>query len=109
MVAKSARLLAPIALVAVALGVYLLIHNTFAHGLATGSQTTSTGALVNSHRRTVHHPKRTPKFYTVKSGDTLSAISASTGVSLYKLIQLNPKLANSQNSLQVGQRLRLRN
>ncbi|MHB1835180.1 MAG: LysM peptidoglycan-binding domain-containing protein [Solirubrobacteraceae bacterium] len=108
MVAKSARFLAPIALIAVALGVYLVVHNTLAPGHAALVQSTSSSALVQGRRQSVHHPKRTPKFYTVKSGDTLSAISSSTGVSLSKLIQLNPRLANSQNSLQVGQRLRLR-
>lgn len=108
MVAKTARFLAPIALVAVALGVYLVVHGNLAHGHSGQTLSTTSGTLVEGHRRAAHRPKRIPKYYTVKSGDTLSAIAARTGVSQLELVQLNPKLANSQNSLQIGQRLRLR-
>ncbi len=49
---------------------------------------------------------RRAHFYTVKSGDTLSAISARTGVSLPAIEQLNPGV--NPGALQTGQRLRLR-
>jgi LysM repeat protein len=42
----------------------------------------------------------------VKSGDTLSGISIRTHVTIFRLTQLNPSL--SPNSLQTGQRLKLR-
>jgi LysM repeat protein len=100
MLAKSARLLAPLALAAVAAGVYLIVHS----GLATHHHTAnqSTTVLTPGHRR--HH--RRPKFYVVKAGDTLSVIAAKTHVPLSRILSLNPLV--SPNSLQTGQRLRLR-
>ena len=53
-------------------------------------------------------PGADPTFYVVKPGDTLSTIAAKTGVSMTSLTALNPSLASSPNSLQTGQRLRLR-
>jgi len=108
MVGKLARFLAPIALAAVAVGVYLIIHSTVVPRTAAGTNTSS--VIVNNHRQPAAHHKahRTPKFYVVKSGDTLSAISGKTGVSVSQLSTLNPSLANAPNSLQTGQRLRLR-
>ncbi|MGH2871568.1 MAG: LysM peptidoglycan-binding domain-containing protein [Solirubrobacteraceae bacterium] len=109
MLAKSVRFLAPIALVAVALGVYLVVHSNLPRQHAgAAAQSTTTSRLVNGHRRT-RHRARTPRIYVVKSGDTLSGISAKTGIGLSRLIQLNPWLGKSQNSLQIGKRLRLRN
>ncbi len=101
MVAKSARFLAPIALAAVAVGIYLIVHS----GLATRHPTTtatSSQLLAGPHR----HRARTPRFYTVRGGDTLSQISVRTRVSILRLTVLNPSIA--PNSLQTGQRLRLR-
>ncbi len=101
MVAKSARYLAPIALAAVAVGVYLIVH-----------------AGLSSQQVSVKHPsqlidglgagphKRAPKYYVVKPGDTLSAISVKTHVPILRISSLNPGV--SPNSLQTGQRLRLR-
>lgn len=47
-----------------------------------------------------------PRFWTVRSGQTLSAIAAKTGHSVIRLQELNPKL--KPDRLQPGQRLRLR-
>ena len=107
MVGKLARFLAPIALAAVAVGVYLMVHNTLLVGHP--SKSTSTGAVIANTRRHAgrprHHP---PTFYRVKTGDTLSQISAKTGISVARLTSLNPAIANAPNNLQTGQRLRLR-
>jgi LysM repeat protein len=100
MLAKSARLLAPLALAAVAVGVYLIVHSGLPAHHSTVSH--STTALVPGHKRP--HPR--PKFYVVKPGDTLSAISVKTHVPMYRILSLNPLV--SPNSLQTGQRLRLR-
>ena len=48
MVGKGARFLAPIALVAVAVGVYLLVHSAFAHHAMISNSTTA--AVVNTRR-----------------------------------------------------------
>jgi LysM repeat protein len=106
MVAKIARFLAPIALAAVGVGVYLIVHSTIAHQTTTGVRTSSTIANGPPHNARKH--RREPKFYTVKSGDTLSQISSRTGISVPRLTSLNPSLSAAPNSLQTGQRLRLR-
>ena len=107
MVAKIARFLAPIALAAVGVGVYLIVHSTVVHNSTTATQSSSnTIAKTAPHKTHKHH--RVPKYYTVKSGDTLGAISARTGVSVAQLTALNRALAQAPNSLQTGQRLRLR-
>jgi LysM repeat protein len=106
MVAKSARFLAPIALVAVAVGTYLIVHGGIAthHTPSTQSSTVANGPRTGTGRG--HRQRRTPKYYVVRQGDTLSGISVKTHVSILRLTSLNP--AMSPNSLQTGQRLRLR-
>lgn len=106
MVGKSARFLAPVALAAVTLGVYLIVHSGLARHAAPSA--TPTSAIVQTHRHGLGTARHTPAFYVVKSGDTLSQISATTGIPITRLTGLNPGLAASPNSLQTGQRLRLR-
>jgi LysM repeat protein len=107
MVGKLARFLAPIALAAVAVGVYLIVHSTVAPHPAAGTNTSS--VIVNTRRHPAHKKARPqPRFYVVKSGDTLSQISSKTGVSVQQLTTLNSSLTNAPNNLQTGQRLRLR-
>jgi LysM repeat protein len=100
----AARLAAPLALAAVVLGVYLIVHSTLPrhHAATTQSQTT-----LQTHTPTRHH-KRLPKYYVVKSGDTLSLIAQKTHVPLSRLLKLNPSVSSPPYSLQTGQRLRLR-
>lgn len=106
MVGKGARFLAPIALVAVTVGVYLLVHSAFSHH--TMSSTSSTTAAIANNRRGGRSHRHAPRYYVVKAGDTLSEIASRTGVGVDQLTTLNPALANAPNSLQPGQRLRLR-
>lgn len=47
-----------------------------------------------------------PAYWTVASGDTLSAISATTGVSIADIMAMNPEIPNP-NLIAVGQVLRL--
>jgi LysM repeat protein len=105
MVGKSARFLAPVALAAVTLGVYFIVNSTLA---AHSSTVTHPSAVIVNGPHQVRHGRRGPKFYVVKGGDTLSAIAAKTGVSMSTLTSLNRSLESSPNSLQTGQRLRLR-
>ncbi|MFZ0386554.1 MAG: LysM peptidoglycan-binding domain-containing protein [Solirubrobacteraceae bacterium] len=102
MVRRIARLLAPIAIIAVAVSVYLVVHGTV------DNHNTVTQNAVNApkHHHHRHRHSRKPKYYVVKPGDTLSAIATRTGVSLTVLEQLNPNI--SPNALQTGKRLRLR-
>lgn len=102
MVAKSARYLAPIALAAVAVATYLIVQS----GLDSHPRPASPPAGMLSSGSEHRKLRRTPRFYVVKPGDTLSQISIKTHVSLFQISHLNPNL--SPNSLQTGQRLRLR-
>lgn len=104
MVGKSARFLAPIALAAVAIGIYLIVNSTLAPHSPTTTRTSA--VIANNRRPRTRH--RTATFYRVKAGDTLSQISAKTGIAVARLTALNPALSQSPNSLQTGQRLRLR-
>ncbi|MGI8506002.1 MAG: LysM peptidoglycan-binding domain-containing protein [Solirubrobacteraceae bacterium] len=103
MVGKSARFLAPIALVAVAIGTYMIVHAGLATHHATASHSSS---VVNGPRAPGRRSAPRPKYYVVRQGDTLSQISVKTHVSILRLSTLNPGI--SPNSLQTGQRLRLR-
>jgi LysM repeat protein len=105
MVRNTGRLLAPIAIVAVAVGVYLIIHaNVATHSATTVHRTL--GPVHHAHRRRAAHPARAV-YYTVRAGDTLSAIASRTGASLSRIEALNPTLT-APYSLHTGQRLRLR-
>ncbi len=95
---KSVRYLAPIALVGFALGVYLIVQ----HGLSTKPSTAATTRT--STAGPVTH--RGPKYYIVKPGDVLTSIAARTHISLAEIELLNPNVF--PNSLQTGQRIRLR-
>ena len=106
MVAKIARFLAPIALAAVGVGVYLIVHSTLMHQATAISRSSST--VANGPKEKPHKHHRVPKFYIVKSGDTLGAISSRTHVAVSTITSLNPSLESNPNSLQAGQRLRLR-
>ncbi|HTU29971.1 MAG TPA: LysM domain-containing protein [Solirubrobacteraceae bacterium] len=101
-----ARLMAPLAIAVVAVGIYLVVHgNLVTH------HSTPTHSAGSSHRHRHghhHHPRHPkPKYYTVKSGDTLSSIASHTGVSMERLQRLNHSL-HPPYSLQAGERLRLR-
>ncbi len=101
MVARNrARYLAPIALAATITATYVIVH----------AQLTTTHSTARSHL--VHRRSKRrgnlarATFYVVQPGDSLSAISVKTGISVLTLEALNPSV--NPNALQAGQRLRLR-
>jgi LysM repeat protein len=97
---NPARYLAPAALVAVAVGAFVVVSNN----VNSSSPSTPTSPVLNlSH--VVHSRYAHARFYTVQPGDDLTSISKKTGVSMPRLEQLN---SLDPNSLQTGQRLRLR-
>jgi LysM repeat protein len=89
--------LAPLALIAVIAGTYLVVHSGLAKKHATAQSLTRRGR--RTHRRLA-------KFYVVKPGQTLTSIAHNFGVSVATLEALNPTV--DPNSLQTSQRLRLR-
>jgi LysM repeat protein len=104
MVGRVARLLAPIAIIAVAVAVYLIVHATVDKNHHTVSHHHSAHVQGRHHHHKRHSSK--PKFYVVKPGDTLSGIAVRVHIPLTRLEALNPNV--SANALQTGQRLRLR-
>jgi LysM repeat protein len=106
--ARVARYAAPAAfLLGVTIAV-LLIRS----GLDTGSPSTTTGPVAPRPTTTATTTRRprttraTARFYTVQQGDTFGTIADRVGISIERLQQLNPGV--SSNSLQVGQRLRVK-
>jgi hypothetical protein len=100
---SPARYLAPIALVVTLAGAYLIVHHsTTHHGSTTAARHASSAA-----RPGVRHGRfARARFYVVQSGDNLTTIAGKTGIPLATLEGLNPAL--DPNSLQTGQRIRLR-
>ena len=100
------RWLAPVALVTCAVAVYAVVDNTLLKNDSSspGNETTQRSTPTKTTTRKTSATKRR-RSYTVKSGDTLSAISVKTGVSLGTIQRLNPKL--DADTLHAGQRVRL--
>jgi LysM repeat protein len=92
---SPARYLAPLGLVAVVAAVAIVVGG----GGGSKAKVTTRPAAASSHRR-LHHT------VLVRPNDSLSAISARTGVSVDQIELLNPTL--DPNALHPGQRLRLR-
>ena len=100
---SRARYVAPIALVASIAVTYLVVHDSLksTHKSTTSHQVVLPTGPAHPKKR-VHHAT----VYVVKSGDSLSGISAKTGVSVATIELLNPGV--DPNALQSGQRLTLR-
>ena len=83
------RLLALAALVLAVVLIFVIVGN-------------NTGSDDGSNQK----PKTKKKVYVIKEGDTLTAISASTGIPVEKIQELNPDL--DPQTLISGQSLKLR-
>ncbi len=93
-----ARFFAPIALVAVIAGTYLVVE----HGLTSKKST----GRAHSTAHLTHSQRKYKRFYFVRAGDNLTGVASRTGVAVGTIEALNPNV--DPNSLQPGQRLRLR-
>ena len=98
---NPARFLAPAALVAVGLGAFAIVNNN-----VNSSSRSTPASHVLDLTNLVHNRYARKRFYTVQPGDNLTSISTKTGISVTRLEQLNSAL--DPNTLQTGQRLRLR-
>jgi LysM repeat protein len=106
MVARSrARYLAPIALIAVIAGTYAVVHYAVSAKDKPAHSQTLTGSTGSGSGKGRHRASRA-KFYSVRAGDSLSGIASKTGIAVTTLEALNPHA--DPNSLQTGQRVRLR-
>jgi LysM repeat protein len=103
---RIGRWLAPVALITCAVAVYAVVDNTLLKDDSASSSNGSTQQTTTkstSKKGAKGHKRR--RAYIVKSGDTLSAISIKTGVSMTTIQRLNPKL--QADTLHAGQRVRL--
>ena len=99
-----ARWLAPVALVTCAVAVYAVVDNTLLKDDTSSTGNSSTQQAAPTKKK-ASKSKKHRRLYTVKSGDTLSAISVKTGVPLDTIQRLNPKL--DADTLHAGQHVRL--
>jgi len=88
--------MAPLALALVLVASVVVVSN----GASTGQRVEVDGNVTQTQR-----PKHTHRWYTVRAGDTLSAIQLRTGVEIQRLRDWNPTVDTF--TLQPGQRLRL--
>jgi LysM repeat protein len=100
---SPARLLAPLALVAVAVALYLVVSSDGGDGSGGTSGSPSPVATPTPVATRERAPKR--RTYTVKAGDTPSAIAEEAGVSVDDLLAANPDA--DPTALSPGQKLRL--
>ena len=105
---RPVHLLAPLALVAVAVAVVVVIANSDVTGGDddNGGEVTTTQASDTETTTTPNRQRRQRRNYVVKPGDSFGAIAEKTGVSIAQLEQLNPDV--DPQALVVGQRIKLR-
>jgi LysM repeat protein len=104
---SPARFLAPLALVAFAVALFVVLDSGLSDDERETAPNRATDTRPASSPDGESEPRRRgPRFYTVKVGDTPSAIAEKTGVPLEELLRLNDDL--DPQSLSPGQRLRLR-
>src|SRR5205814_6473765 len=102
---SAARYLAPAAFLAGITIAVLLVNAGLRGGKA--PTTTTLGPVTSVVQTTTTAPKTGKKhFYTVQTGDTFGTIASKAGISIAQLEALNPGV--SSNSLQVGQKLRIK-
>jgi len=104
---RIGRWLAPVALITCAVAVYAVVDNTLLKddsASSTNGSTQQTTTTKSTSKKTAKGRKRR-RAYVVKAGDTLSAISIKTGVSMTTIKRLNPKI--QADTLHAGQRVRL--
>jgi LysM repeat protein len=113
MAARSpARFLAPVALLGFVLALFLIVsHSASPGGGSTGNEATTnqeraTSTPTAGKGGTTSSGKKGKRFYTIKAGDTPTAIAGKTGVPLATIEQLNPDL--DPQTLSPGQRIKLR-
>jgi LysM repeat protein len=99
----AARTLAAIAVI----GGFVLVLLVVVMGLSSSSDS---GTTQSPNAKSAHQPtvpaKDVPKVYMIKSGDTLTAIAHSTGVSVAQIQRLNPTV--DPQILIAGEKLKLR-
>ena len=105
---SPARFLAPLALVAFALALFIVVSNTTQDdGSTPGARdATQPAQSTGSPDGKPEKKRRSPRSYTVKTGDTPSGIAEKVNVPLDQILELNPDL--DPQTLTPGTKIRLR-
>ena len=104
---SPARLLAPAALVVVAIAFLFVLATSTTDSGDDGDKASQTTERTNTETTAKRKPaKRRASTYTVKTGDTLGAIAEKTGLDVEELQLLNPEL--DPQALVSGQKIKLR-
>lgn len=108
---SPARLLAPLALVAFAFALFLVVATSDTEDESASESGQRASQREESRAQTTETsaeevPRVPGRFYTVQTGDTLAGIAETVGVSVTRLQELNPEL--DPQALVSGQRIRLR-
>jgi LysM repeat protein len=104
-----ARLMAPLALIAVVVAALAIVLGSGVLGDDGSSDSAGTSdlpAATESKTTTNKKQKPTPATYTIKTNDTLSGIAEKTGTTVDQLLELNPEL--DPQGLVAGQKIKLR-
>jgi LysM repeat protein len=101
---SPARFLAPIALIVFAFALFSVLNTDDEPTSTTPASQTATATPTETPEAKKSEKKKT-KTYTVKAGDTASAIAEEAGMDLQTLLELNPELDPS--TLSPGQKIRL--
>ncbi|HEX5617007.1 MAG TPA: LysM domain-containing protein [Solirubrobacteraceae bacterium] len=105
---SPARFIAPLALVAVGVALFMVVSSSLNESGGTGNapdQTSGNGPTASPTPKGKRERKG-PRRYRVKTGDTPSSIAEKTGVPLEEILRLNPDL--DPQTLAPGQRIKLR-
>ena len=105
---SPARFLAPLALVAVVVALFMVVSASRDEAKNGGnpSKQTSGSTPTPTANGKGKRERKGPRRYTVKAGDTPSSIADKTGVPLEQILRLNPDL--DPQTLAPGQRIKLR-
>jgi LysM repeat protein len=104
---SPARFLAPLALVAFCIALFMIITpNSNERESTAPNRATETSPAATPSNDGERRKRREPRRYTVQPGDTPSSIAEETGVPLEDILRLNPDL--DPQTLSPGQRIKIR-
>jgi LysM repeat protein len=106
---RFARLLAPLALIAIAVIVAAMVLGSGVVGDDENDNSADTSSLPAATDRTStggDKAKPKPATYTIKANDTLSGIADAHGTTVDRLLELNPEI--DPQGLVAGQKIKLR-
>jgi LysM repeat protein len=104
---SPARFLAPLALVAFALALFIVVSSTTKDdGNSPAARDTAQPAQSTTSPNGGGKKRKQPRSYTVKSGDTPSGIAEKVNVPLDQILELNPDL--DPQTLTPGTKIKLR-